>query len=151
MLGYAVFALRYLLWLARNLRRRLRRPPNYVVFILEGAYPDLRPPRARFCRRRFFHDARLSFGWPRPRGVYAPPRALTLNARCRIFVGNFIPKWIVFLLGIGFIPSFVPETYAKPMRNLCPNLCETYMKPMPNLYERYAEPIQSCKPTPFLP
>jgi len=60
MLGYAVFALRYLLWLARNLRRRLRKPPNYVVFILEGAYPDLRPPRAGFWRRRLFPDARLS-------------------------------------------------------------------------------------------
>ncbi len=60
MLGYAVFALRYLLWLAGNLRRRLRKPPDYVVFVLEGAYPDLRPPRAGFWRRRLFPDARLS-------------------------------------------------------------------------------------------
>ncbi len=60
MLGYAVFALRYLRWFVGNLRRRLRKPPNYVVFVLEGAYPDLRSPRAGFWRRRLFSDARLS-------------------------------------------------------------------------------------------
>jgi len=60
LLGYPVFALRYLLWFLGNLRRRLSKPPDYVVFVLEGAYPDLPPLRAGFWRRRLFPDARLS-------------------------------------------------------------------------------------------
>ena len=56
---YAIGALRYVLWAVGNLLRRLRRPPDYVVFILEGAYPELRAPRAGFLRKRLFPD-RLS-------------------------------------------------------------------------------------------
>ena len=59
-LGYPFYVIRYLLWTAGNLRRRLRKPPDYVVFILEGTYPELRSPRAGFLRRRLFSGARLS-------------------------------------------------------------------------------------------
>ena len=56
---YVISALRYLLWAVGQLLRRLRRPPDYVVFILEGSYPELRAPRAGFLRKRLFPD-RLS-------------------------------------------------------------------------------------------
>lgn len=46
MLKLPVFWLRYLLWLLGNLHQRLKRPPDYVVFILEGSYPELRAPRS---------------------------------------------------------------------------------------------------------
>ena len=53
---YVFSALRYVLWAVAEFLRRLRRPPDYVVFILEGAYPELRPPRAGFLRKRLFPD-----------------------------------------------------------------------------------------------
>ena len=53
---YVFSALRYVLWAVAEFLRRLRRPPDYVVFILEGAYPELRPPRAGFLRNRLFPD-----------------------------------------------------------------------------------------------
>ena len=56
---YVIGALRYLLWAVGHLLRRLRRPPDYVVFILEGSYPELQAPRAGFLRKRLFPD-RLS-------------------------------------------------------------------------------------------
>ena len=52
-------AVRYAFWAAGNLLRRLRRPPDYVVFILEGTYPELRALNAGFLRKRLFPD-RLS-------------------------------------------------------------------------------------------
>ena len=60
MLGYLFYPLRYLLWLRANLRRRLGGVPDYVVFILEGAYPELRASRSGFLRRRLFPDAQPS-------------------------------------------------------------------------------------------
>ena len=60
MLGYALYVVRYVLWIIGNLRRRLRKPPDYVVFILEGSYPELPSPRAGFLRRRLFPETRLS-------------------------------------------------------------------------------------------
>ena len=59
MLGYALYVVRYVLWIVGHIRR-LRKPPDYVVFILEGAYPELRAPRAGFFRRRLFPETRLS-------------------------------------------------------------------------------------------
>ena len=56
---YVFSALRYVLWAVGNLLRRLRRPPDYFVFILEGVYPELRAPSAGFLRKRLFPD-RLS-------------------------------------------------------------------------------------------
>ena len=60
MLGYPFYLVRYVLWIVGNLRRRLRKPPDYVVFILEGTYPELPAQRAGFLRRRLFPGARLS-------------------------------------------------------------------------------------------
>lgn len=54
---YVISPLKYLLWAVGNLLRRMRRPPDYVVFILEGAYPELRAAKAGFFRRRFFPDS----------------------------------------------------------------------------------------------
>ena len=60
MLKLPIFALRYLLWLAGNLRQRLKKPPEYVAFVLEGEYPELKSPRSGFFRRRLFPSAQLS-------------------------------------------------------------------------------------------
>ena len=54
MISRLFYAIRYLLWLLGNLRRRLGKPPDYVVFVLEGPYPELPEPRAGFLRRRLF-------------------------------------------------------------------------------------------------
>ena len=51
---YVISPLSYLLWSIGNLLRRLRRPPDYILFILEGAYPELRTQRTGFLQRRFF-------------------------------------------------------------------------------------------------
>jgi protease-4 len=59
-LGYALYLVRYVLWIVGNLGRRLRKPPDYVVFILEDSYPELPAPRAGYLRRRLFHGDRLS-------------------------------------------------------------------------------------------
>jgi protease-4 len=48
MIAYVIYAIRYLLRILGNLRRRLQKAPDYVVFILDGAYPELRPPRGPF-------------------------------------------------------------------------------------------------------
>ena len=42
MLGYLSLALRYLFWAIGNLPRQLGKPPEDVVFTLEGAYPELK-------------------------------------------------------------------------------------------------------------
>ena len=60
MLKLPVFALRYLLWALGNLRQRLKRPPDYVVFTLEGEYPELKASRSGFLRRRLFPSTQLS-------------------------------------------------------------------------------------------
>ena len=60
MLKLPIFALRYLLWLAGSLRQRLKKPPDYVAFALEGEYPELKSPRAGFFRRRLFPSTQLS-------------------------------------------------------------------------------------------
>lgn len=52
MLAYLIYFVRYLVWMFRNLLRRLKRAPEYVIFTLEGAYPELRPPRGSFWQRR---------------------------------------------------------------------------------------------------
>lgn len=51
MLGHALHVLRRVWRAAGNVRRRLRQAPDYVVFVVEGAYADLPPPpRARWER-----------------------------------------------------------------------------------------------------
>ena len=60
MLKIPVLWLRYLLWALGNLRQRLKRPPDYVAFILDGAFPELKAPRAGWLRRRLFPAAQIS-------------------------------------------------------------------------------------------
>ena len=48
---YVIYALRLLVRWIGNLLRRLRRAPEYVVFTLEGPYPEMVPPRPPFPRR----------------------------------------------------------------------------------------------------
>jgi len=50
-LAYIIYAVRTLLRTLGNLTRRLKRAPDYVVFILDGTYPELRPPRGPFWQR----------------------------------------------------------------------------------------------------
>ena len=52
MLTYVSYAVRSFIRALDNLLRRLGRAPDYVVFILEGSYPQLRPPRGNFWQRR---------------------------------------------------------------------------------------------------
>ena len=54
MLAYIGYAIRILLRTLGNLRRRLGRPPYYVVFIVEGRYKELGEPRGNFWQRRLF-------------------------------------------------------------------------------------------------
>ena len=60
MLRYPFYAVGLAFLLLGNLLRPLRKPTDYVVLFLEGAYPELRSPRAGFLQRRLFPDARLS-------------------------------------------------------------------------------------------
>jgi len=86
MFRYLPFALRYLIWRLSHLYRRLRKPPDYVVFILEDAYPELRPPRDHVWERWFFppptslqdlaEQFRTIAGDPRVRGVLLHLRSL---------------------------------------------------------------------------
>ena len=88
MLVRAIYALRYLIWMLANLRRRLRRPPDYVVFILEGAYPELPAERGNFLQRRLSppkpslrelaRQFRVIAGDPRVRGVVLHLRQLEM-------------------------------------------------------------------------
>jgi protease-4 len=59
-LARASYAPRALVWrLGRFVRQRIR-PPDYVSLLLEGEYPDLRPPRRDFIRRRLMrHELSL--------------------------------------------------------------------------------------------
>ena len=53
------YPFRYLAWLLSNLRRRLRKPPDYVLFLLEDELPALPdPPLPRW--QRLFSKPRLS-------------------------------------------------------------------------------------------
>ena len=52
MLGYLFRAVRYILWGTKDLVRRLRTPPDYVVFTLEGEYPELPQPPDNLILRR---------------------------------------------------------------------------------------------------
>jgi protease-4 len=51
MFEYIVYALHLLARAPGNLLRRLRRPPEYVVFTLEGPYRQLRAPQVPFWQR----------------------------------------------------------------------------------------------------
>src|SRR3982074_3411830 len=53
------YPFRYLRWLFSNLRRRVGKPPDYVIFLLEDSLPALPdPPLPRW--QRFFSKPRLS-------------------------------------------------------------------------------------------
>src|SRR6478609_5553972 len=53
------YPFRYLAWLVSNFRRALRKPPHYVLFVLEEDLPALPdPPLPRW--QRFFSRSRLS-------------------------------------------------------------------------------------------
>lgn len=54
MLYRLIYAITSGLRLLGNLRRRLGKPPDHVVFVLEGSYSELPEPRAGFLRRRLF-------------------------------------------------------------------------------------------------
>ena len=54
MFNYLFFSIRYLIRILTNLRRRLKRAPDYVVFILEEGYSQLDPPPGKFWQSLFF-------------------------------------------------------------------------------------------------
>jgi protease-4 len=51
-LAYIVYVLRVALWLLARVLVPPRRPPDYVVFMLDGKLPELAPPRPPFPFRR---------------------------------------------------------------------------------------------------
>jgi protease-4 len=61
------YSVRLILRQLGNLLRRLRRAPDYVLFTLEGPYPEMAPPRGGFLKRRLtprrptLHDLRKQF------------------------------------------------------------------------------------------
>lgn len=59
-MGRVILAIRYFFWLLGNLRRRLGKPPEFVIFTLEGPYPEMRSQRAGFLQRRLFPGPRIS-------------------------------------------------------------------------------------------
>lgn len=88
MLGYLVYAVRALIWSLRNSVRRLKRVPDYVVFVLEGSYPEL-PPRRETLWQRLLGPPQTSLRvWaarfravardPRIQGVILHVRALNM-------------------------------------------------------------------------
>jgi len=102
-LGYLVFAIRYILWIIGNLRRRLGKLPEFVIFTLEGAYPELRTQRAGFLQRRLFPGPRLSLQElgeqfralqqdPRIKGVVLHLRSLQLPAAQAQTLREFIAQ-----------------------------------------------------------
>ena len=54
MIGYGIYLLRHIPWLLGNLRRRMRRPPDFILITLEGTYSELRAPRGSFLQRRLY-------------------------------------------------------------------------------------------------
>ena len=50
-MSYVIYTLRLLTRSIGNLLRRLRKAPEYVIFTLEGPYPEMLPPRPPFPRR----------------------------------------------------------------------------------------------------
>ena len=52
MLSYPFYLIRYFFWWLGNLIRGLRKAPDYVLFTLEGDYPELPQPPANFIQRR---------------------------------------------------------------------------------------------------
>ncbi len=50
-----VYPLRQILRQLRNLFRRGRKAPDFVLFTLEGPYVEMAPPRGGFLRRRLIH------------------------------------------------------------------------------------------------
>src|SRR4029077_13510758 len=55
--GMLLFPFRYLKWLFSSLRRALGKPPDYVLFILEGDLPALPDPPLPFWQRYFTKPA----------------------------------------------------------------------------------------------
>ncbi len=103
MLGQPFFAIRYILWLIGNFRRRLGKQPEYVIFTLEGAYPELRTQRAGFLQRRLFPGPRISLQElgeqfralqqdPRIKGVVLHLRSLQMPAAHSQTLREFISE-----------------------------------------------------------
>jgi len=59
MLAYLLYPIRLLIWALGNLTCRLRRPPDYVMFILDGEYPMIRQPSGNLIMR-WLRPPRLS-------------------------------------------------------------------------------------------
>lgn len=88
MLSYLIFAARSLIRLLGNFRHRLQRAPDYIIFVLEGRYPELRPPRRPFWQRwlsppqtslqDLAEQFRAIAGDPRVRGVVLHLRQLNM-------------------------------------------------------------------------
>ena len=80
--------IRYPIWLIQNLDRRLRKPPDYVTFMLSGEYSEYPQPRGNLVMRRIRprkvslmelgEQFRLVAGDPRVKGVVLHLRPLEM-------------------------------------------------------------------------
>ncbi len=52
LISYFIYILRSMLTILGNILKKVLRPPDYVLFILHGAYPDLRQPQEGFLQKR---------------------------------------------------------------------------------------------------
>ncbi len=88
MLKYPLYAIRYIFWLLTNLRRRIGKAPDYVVFTLEGEYSELPQPAGNLIMRQLrppkislqelAEQFRIVAGDPRVRGVLLHLRPLAM-------------------------------------------------------------------------
>jgi protease-4 len=88
MLAYAIYLVRLVFWALSNVVRRLKRAPDYVVFTLEGSYPELRQRPGNFWQRKLSppplslqelaEQFRTVAGDPRVQGVVLHLRPLNM-------------------------------------------------------------------------
>jgi hypothetical protein len=51
-MAFVIYLIRVLMQSVLHLVRSLKKPPHYVVFTLEGRYPDIPPLKQGFLRRK---------------------------------------------------------------------------------------------------
>ncbi len=51
---YIIHSFKYVLRIIKNAFRKMKSTPDYIVFVLNGEYPDIREPKPGFLKRKFF-------------------------------------------------------------------------------------------------
>jgi protease-4 len=148
MIAYLIYAIRMLFRSIGNLFRRLGRPPDYVIFKLEGEYPEVWDPPANFIQRRL-RPPRISLqelaeqfrtiaGDPRVTGVVLHLRQLEMDqARLESLrdlllelrsAGKRVVTWSTrYSMGTYFLACAADEILLQPGGEIAPlGLQRTY-------------------------